>query len=95
MAKKLKNVPVEPEHVTNNEEKLFSSYDIGLVAYLLCLKHELVTLNKAIKGKVLFILKRERNTDESVKNYWAFNSSVDAQTYFNQIKRLKNQIFSS
>ena len=79
----------------SSEEKVFQSHDIGLVAYLLCQKFELIGLDKALKNKVLFILKRGDGLDEAVKSYWDFKSSVDAQSYFNQIKRLKNQIFSS
>jgi len=79
----------------DNNKDYFYSHDIGLVAYLLCQEFELVGLDKAIKNKVLFILKKDNKTDREVKKYWSFNSSVDAQSYFNQIKRLKNQIFSS
>ena len=78
-----------------DEEKGFQSHDIGLVAYLLCQNCELVGLDKAIKNKVLFILKKNKEIDTEIKKYWDFKSLVDAQSYFNQIKRLKNQIFSS
>lgn len=76
-------------------QQLFSSHDIGLVAFLLSKKFELIDLDKTLKNKVLFILKRDDGIDNAIKNYWSFKSSVDAQTYFNQLKRLKNQIFSS
>ena len=76
-------------------KKYFYSHDIGLVAFLLCQDYELCGLDKAVRNKVLFILKRNNGIDTSIKQYWDFKSSVDAQTYFNQIKRLKNQIYSS
>ena len=79
----------------DDNRNYFYSYDIALVSYLLYLKHELVSLDKAVKGKVLFIIKRKPNTDEAIKDFWAFNTSIDAQSYFNQLKRVKNQIFSS
>ncbi|MCK5122554.1 MAG: hypothetical protein KAQ87_00150 [Candidatus Pacebacteria bacterium] len=78
-----------------NAQQFFSSHDIGLVAFLLSKKFELIDLDKTLKSKVLFILKRDDDIDNAIKNYWNFKSSVDAQTYFNQLKRLKNQIFSS
>lgn len=78
-----------------NAQQFFSSHDIGLVAFLLSKKFELIDLDKTLKSKVLFILKRDDDIDNAIKNYWSFKSSVDAQTYFNQLKRLKNQIFSS
>ncbi len=83
------------EQARNNDE-FFYSHDLSCVAYLLCLKkYELVGLDKTIKNKVLFIIKRDKEIDTEINNYWNFETSVDAQTYFNQLKRLKNQIFSS
>ena len=79
----------------DDTQNYFYSHDIGLVAYLLCQNYELVGLDKAVRSKVLFILKRGGGIDTEVKKYWDFKSSVDGQSYFNQIKRLKNQIFSS
>ncbi len=70
------------------------SHDLGLVAFLLCAGYELITLDKSVRNKVLFILKRTEGIDEAAKSYWDFRTTVDAQTYFNQTKRLKNQIFS-
>ena len=98
MTKKLKVCP--PEEYTylplGDTKNYFYSHDISLVAYLLCQNFELVGLDKAVRNKVLFILKKgDGGIDAEIKKYWAFKSSVDAQTYFNQIKRLKNQIFSS
>ncbi len=90
---------VSPEEYTylllDDTQNYFYSHDIGLVAFLLCQHFELVGLDKAVRSKVLFILKRGDGIDAEVKKYWDFKSSVDAQSYFNQIKRLKNQIFSS
>lgn len=94
MTKKIKES--QPEGIPLDDTiNYFYSHDIGLVAYLLCQNFGLVGLDKAVKNKVLFILKKGAGIDIKVKQYWDFKSSVDAQTYFNQIKRLKNQIFSS
>ncbi|VVB55110.1 Uncharacterised protein [uncultured archaeon] len=84
-----------PAESSGDDTDTFQSHDIGLVAYLLCQNFELVGLDKAIKNKVLFIIKKEEGIDTEIKKYWDFKSSVDAQSYFNQVKRLKNQIFSS
>ncbi len=98
MTKKQQSVG-QPEEYTylplDDTKNYFYSHDIGLMAYLLCQSFELVGLDKAVRNKVLFILKRNGEIDAEVKKYWGFKSAVDAQTYFNQIKRLKNQIFSS
>ncbi|MGD0577120.1 MAG: DUF5659 domain-containing protein [Candidatus Staskawiczbacteria bacterium] len=95
MTHKNKKSPEETYLPLDDNKNYFYSYDIALVAYLLCKNFSLVGLDKAIRNKVLFILKKEQGLDTEVRNFWDFNSSIDAQTYFNQIKRLKNQIFSS
>lgn len=78
-----------------DKENYFYSHDIGLISYLLCFEdHELAGMDKGVKNKVLFILTRSEITDKEVKNYWESKTSIDAQTYFNQLKRLKNQIHS-
>ncbi|OGJ49712.1 hypothetical protein A2335_02965 [Candidatus Peregrinibacteria bacterium RIFOXYB2_FULL_32_7] len=79
---------------TNN---YFYSHDIGLIAYLLCKNFEVFSLDKTVKNKVLFIMKRKKNKsiDKAVKQYWDCKTCVDAQNFFNQLKRLKNQIFSA
>lgn len=79
----------------DDHKKYFYSHDIGLIAYLLCLDdHELAGMDKEIKNKVLFIITRSKNTDKEINNFWESKTSIDAQKYFNQIKRLKNQIYS-
>lgn len=91
---KSKNIAEESYFPLDDNKNYFYSFDIGLVACLLCRGFELSGLDKATK-KVLFIVKRKPGIDEEIKNYWDFKSKVDAQGYFNQVKRLKNQIFSS
>ena len=95
MTQKTKKIPEETYLPLNDNKNYFYSYDISLIAYLLCKNFSLVGLDKAMRNKILFILKREHGLDVEIKNFWDFKSCVDAQTYFNQIKRLKNQIFSS
>jgi len=95
MRKQIQNKELPPIPLNDTERFFFLSHDIGLIGYLLCQNFELVGLDKAVRNKVLFILKRGDGIDTEVKKYWDFKSSVDAQSYFNQIKRLKNQIFSS
>lgn len=88
--------PEEPTYLPLDDTKnYFYSHDIGLCGYLLCQDFELIGLDKEVRNKVMFILRRKKGIDAEVKKYWSFNSCVDAQGYFNQIKRVKNQIFSS
>ena len=93
MPKKIKKGYVES--VLADEDKFFLSHDLGLVAFLLCDGFELAGLDKSVRSKVLFSIKRGKGIDQSITDYWNFSASVDPQSFFNQMKRLKNQIFSS
>ena len=81
--------------IKNTENTAFATYDIALAGYLLCVGYELTGMDKTNRAKVLFQLQGNGNIDAAVKAFWDSRTSVDAQTYFNQIKRLKNQIFST
>lgn len=72
----------------------FYCHDLGLVGGLLCSGCKLAGMDKSSK-KVLFVLERNNGIEDKVASYWNSQLVVDAQTYFNQIKRLKNQMFSS
>lgn len=85
----------ELSYIPPDDAERFFSHDIGLISYLLCQNFELVDLDKTVKNKVLFAMRKEDGLEESIRSYWNFKTSVDAQSYFNQLKRLKNQIFSS
>jgi len=73
----------------------FDTYDIALAAYLICAGYELSGMDRSNRSKVLFHIKRGEGIDAAVKAFWDSRTSVDAQSYFNHIKRLKNQIHSS
>lgn len=72
----------------------YYSYDLGLVASLLCCKHELTSIDKGASAKAMFIVKRTPKTNALISEYWNNSLKVDAQTMFNKIKRLKNQIYN-
>lgn len=82
------------KNYSEESNDLYYSFDLGLVAYLLCLDFELVELDRSMGKKVRFILRRNKEIDNEVKKYWDYRTSIDAQTYFNQLKRVKNQLYS-
>ena len=91
MTNELEYIPLD------DNENYFYSHDLALCAYLLCEYFELHSLDRNRPNKVLFIMKREekRDIEEYVRAFWnSENALVDPQSYFNQLKRLKNQIHS-
>jgi len=82
------------KNYSEDSSDLYYSFDLGLVAYLLCIDFELVELDRSMGKKVRFVLRRRKGIDNEVKKYWDCSTSIDAQTYFNQLKRVKNQLYS-
>ncbi len=84
----------ELEYIPIDGEKYWSSHDLGCSAALLSLGFNLLTLDKENPQKVKFIFEWTEDIDESIKAYWDHGLMVDGHTYFNALKRLKNQIYS-
>lgn len=72
----------------------FSTYDLGLASALVATGFLLDHLDKTYPQKVKFVFTRTQQQDEVIQAYWAGNLQVSALTYFNNIKVLKNRIYS-
>ncbi len=77
------------------QDELFSTYDLGLAGALLTGGFKLISLNKTNPKKVSFHFPQEEDLDRAVEDYFSGNFQVDAQTYFNHIKSLKNRIYTN
>jgi hypothetical protein len=85
----LEYIPLEENH------KYFSTHDLGCAAALIVCGFELLSLDKEDPKKVKLIFRNKEGIHELITDFWNSNLRVDAQAYFNAIKRLKNQIYSS
>lgn len=79
---------------TSNDSH-FLSYDIGLVAALTTLHFELLSLDRTNSRKIGFIFPQTPELEQATQEYFAGRLSVDARSFFENIKMLKNRIFSS
>jgi signal transduction protein with GAF and PtsI domain len=84
----------ELEYLPLDSNKYWSSHDLGCAAALVSLGFDLMALNKENPQKVKFIFKSTEDIEEVIKEYWNRGLQVDAQTYFNSLKSIKNQIYS-
>lgn len=78
----------------NNDDELFATYDLGCSAALLTTGFELNGLDKTNPRKVQFVFNRAADIEKSVNDYWADKLNVAARSYFDNIKMLKNRIYS-
>ncbi|MCL4390227.1 MAG: DUF5659 domain-containing protein [Patescibacteria group bacterium] len=71
-----------------------STFDLGAAASLVSAGFELVSLDKTNPRKVQFIFRRELGIEKVVDDYWSDRLDVKARTFFDNVKMLKNRIYS-
>ena len=85
----------ESSRITSeNYAKFFYSFDLGASAALVSANFELVSLDKTNPKKVRFIFRREAGIEKVVDDYWTDRLEVKARTFFDNLKMLKNRIYS-
>ncbi len=75
--------------------KVFSSYDLGASSALNALGYKIIKIDKEHGSKALFLFESSEELIESAQMYWRGDLQVDALTYFNAIKTIKNQLYSN
>jgi len=73
---------------------VWTTYDLGVSTALLCVGFELLALNRDNPRKVLFIFRRKEKIDETANAYFADQLKLNARSYFDQLKALKNRLYS-
>jgi hypothetical protein len=79
---------------TRNSKEYFESTDLGLATALICRCYDLITLDRQDPRKVLFIFKREIGIEQDTDNYWDNRLEVKARSFFDNLRTLKNRIYS-
>jgi len=77
------------------DELHFLNYDIGLSSALTTLHFELLSLNRDNPRKIGFVFLRSPELEEAAQEYFAGRLMLDARSFFENTKMLKNRIYSS
>ena len=73
----------------------YSCRDLGLAAALLCLsENELTEIDLSDWPRATFELRWHALIERQAQEYWASKLQVNAHDYFNQLKRLKAQLYN-
>lgn len=95
MTKKLQNNSFkELQRIRLEGDEVYATYDLGCAAALVTADFALFTLDKTNPRKVQFIFRREVGIEKVVDEYWADRLEVKARAFFDNIKMLKNRIYS-
>lgn len=79
---------------TNSRKNLFVSSDLALAATI-SIYFPIVVIDKQDPRKAQFVFDRSKNLSELVDKYWKKELLVEPRTYFDQLKALKNRLYSS
>lgn len=70
------------------------SSDLGCSAALMSVGFELMKLEKESAHKAIFVFRDQEGIEENINNYFSDKLPVNARTFFDNIKNLKNLIFN-
>lgn len=73
----------------------FSTFDLGCSTALISVGFELIRLDKTNPRKVQFIFRGVAGIEKVVDDYWADRLEVKARAFFDNVKMLKNRIYSA
>ncbi len=81
---------------TNKEKnvEVWTTYDLGVSAALLCDGFKLLSIDKTNQKKALFVFRKEVGIDDTANDYFADKLKLNTRKYFDQLKALKNRLYS-
>ncbi|OGE76154.1 MAG: hypothetical protein A3C85_01665 [Candidatus Doudnabacteria bacterium RIFCSPHIGHO2_02_FULL_48_21] len=95
MAKKIKKGRAEDNgNSADDYNNYLHTFDLGAAASLVSAGFELVSLDKTNRKKVQFIFRREIGIEKVVDDYWSDRLEVKARSFFDNLKMLKNRLYS-
>lgn len=80
---------------SNNYQEYWSSFDLGCSSALVSSGFKLVSLDKSNPKKVQFIFHREIGIEKIADDYFADRLNLKARGFFDNIKSIKNRLYSS
>lgn len=78
----------------NDPAVVWTTYDLGVAAALLCAEFELLVLDRANRRKVLFVFRKAKGIDDTANAYFADRLELNARAFFDQLKALKSRLYN-
>lgn len=77
-----------------NNENIYSTSDLALAATL-NLYYPVRSIKRTNSNKAEFIFKKNKKLDLIIERFWRSELKVDALSYFNSLRTLKNRIYNN
>ncbi len=76
-----------------NENDLFQSSDLSLIATLCCFGATIECIDRNGGPRAVFCVRREHGLDQLVQAFWSHELKVDPLDYFNALKQCKTRLY--
>lgn len=80
---------------SDNYTEHYLTYDLGCSSALVSSGFDLVSLDRMNPKKIQFIFRRDTGIEKVADDYFADKLEVKARSFFDNVKMLKNKIYSS
>ncbi len=76
------------------EKDYFKSSDIALCSALCCYGYQIEAVDKQNPAKVVFLIKRNNQLDDLIRQYFIHELTVEPLSFFNSLKEIKTRIYN-
>lgn len=76
-------------------KEVWTTYDLGVSSALLTYGYKLLSIKKTNPKKALFVFRKDKDIDDTANAYFADKLELNARYYFDNLKALKNRLYSS
>lgn len=76
------------------EEDFYKTSDIALCSALSCVGYQIEAIDRQNPAKVVFLIKRNEQLDELIKQYFTHQLRCEPLAFFNFLKELKTRIYN-
>lgn len=94
MTRKLRTGQLDAQSANEDYRNYVYTYDLGAAAALISAGFKLALLDKTNPNKVQFAFEREAGIERIMDDYWADRLEVKARSFFDNLKMLKNRLYS-
>lgn len=74
-------------------EDFFRSSDLALISTLQTYGYPIDSMDRSDSRRIVFVIKRNKDLDSVVKDFWSRNLTVEPLAYFESIKNIKSRIY--
>ncbi len=77
-----------------NEQSSLQTTDLALAAALQAAGVKLVSVDKTNRRRAVFVYQNSHDVQQLINNFWSGDLLLDARTYFESIKKIKDRLYS-